>query len=172
MIWSHGVLTLCVDQRITVTSVSILVVAACYCVCSDASAEIIKTNLNILNTSALVSLEMHPDATITLLVGWRGIAILTLYPIYLTQCSVLTMYWCRFIKIFSSLKVIKFLLTDICEFSLPIYEVSHSIRMLYQTFLYRACFFLHQLGISLVYWLNLFKAHCVLFTSTCTARRG
>ena len=39
-------------------------------------------------------------------------------------------------------------------------------------FLYRACFlfFLHQLGISLVYWLNLFKTHRVLFASTCTAR--
>ena len=33
-------------------------------------------------------------------------------------------------------------------------------------------FFLHQLGISLVYWLNLFKTHCVLFASTCTARRA
>ena len=33
-------------------------------------------------------------------------------------------------------------------------------------------FFLHQLGISWVYWINLFKMHCVLFTSRCTARRA
>ena len=32
--------------------------------------------------------------------------------------------------------------------------------------------FLPQLGITLVYWLNVFKTHCVLFASTCMARRG
>ena len=44
--------------------------------------------------------------------------------------------------------------------------------MVINLFLYSACFFLHQLGISLVYWLNLFKTHCVLFASTCTAEAG
>ena len=42
---------------------------------------------------------------------------------------------------------------------------------LYHISLYSA-FFLQHLGISLVYWLNLFKTHCVLFASTCTARQG
>ena len=32
--------------------------------------------------------------------------------------------------------------------------------------------FSSSLGMSLVYWLNLFKTHCVLFASRCTARRG
>ena len=33
-------------------------------------------------------------------------------------------------------------------------------------------FVFHQLGISLVYRLNLFKTHCVLFANICAARGG
>ena len=51
---------------------------------------------------------------------------------------------------------------------LPIFEVLN----LEQVFLYCACSFLPQLGISLVYWLNLFKTHCVLFPGKCMAFPG
>ena len=48
--------------------------------------------------------------------------------------------------------------------------IRHNCIFFIYLFLYSACLFLPQLGISLVYWLNLFKTHCVLFASRCMAK--